>query len=160
MKGIDFNDRHTIYLPNITIADSKVVNGMVTVTETSRDGLKQSVERFGQYIAREQHYDFPMGIPEREQWKACLFLTNYFSGLGKRQPCGAAFFEFVTKDQCDEAGYSDRWWLMWVWLHPYERSKGLLQEAWKHFKAAFGDFHIQRPLSKSMERFLQKQETQ
>jgi len=160
MKGVDFNDRHTIYLPSVTIADSKIVNGIVPVTASSRLGLKEVVERFGYYLKRENHYDFPPYEADDdgdEKYKAYLFLTNYSPGVGKSQPCGAAFFEWVTQDKCDEPGYFSRWWLMWVWIHPYERGSGELQRAWTHFKEEFGDFHVQPPLSKAMERFLEKQ---
>src|SRR6266566_3868210 len=155
MKGVDFRNRYTIHLPRVAIADSKILaNGMVPVTKASSQGLKDVIDLFGSYISREQHYDFPLGVPDEDKWKAYVFLTRRGNiGGNMQQPSGAAVFVWVPKAECrkpEDAFYFDRWWLMWAWLHPYERGKGVLSRAWQHFREEFGDFHLQPPVSKAM----------
>jgi hypothetical protein len=48
----------------------------------------------------------------------------------------------------------DRWVMLWIWLHPFVRRKGLLRQAWPFFRSRFGDFAIQAPLSDPMSAFL------
>jgi hypothetical protein len=51
-------------------------------------------------------------------------------------------------------GYS----LDFVWLHPYQRAKGMLEKAWPYFQKRFEQqFFVQDPLSKGIARFLRKQ---
>jgi hypothetical protein len=47
--------------------------------------------------------------------------------------------------------------LQWVWLHPYFRRRGLLRDAWPGFRAEFGDFQCEPPLSDAMRAFLATQ---
>jgi hypothetical protein len=47
--------------------------------------------------------------------------------------------------------------LDWIWLHPYFRRRGLLRAAWPGFRAEFGDFHCEPPLSDAMRAFLATQ---
>src|SRR5262249_35371744 len=44
----------------------------------------------------------------------------------------------------------------WFWLHPFIRRCGVLSSLWGGFRELYGDFVCERPLSKSMENFLQK----
>ena len=48
------------------------------------------------------------------------------------------------------------WALAWVWLHPFARRKGLLQDAWPAFVAEYGDFAVEPPLSQPMVQFMEK----
>jgi len=48
------------------------------------------------------------------------------------------------------------WRLRWVWIHPFMRRQGLLNEAWPWFRLKHGDFIVDRPLSAAMEAFLRK----
>lgn len=149
--GIDFNDRLTIHCPMLHTI-KRWPNDLVPVDGKSRQSLKAFLDRFGKYIFRENHYDFPLGAPDGDRWKGYLFLGNYMSG-STRQPVGAVVFEYVTG--CKDL--SDRWWLMWAWIHPYARQQGLLTKHWPAFCQEFGNFLPHGPFSKGMESFLRKQ---
>lgn len=47
--------------------------------------------------------------------------------------------------------------MQWLWLHPYARSKGIMSALWPSFLEKFGDFNVERPLSKAMKAFVDKQ---
>jgi hypothetical protein len=44
--------------------------------------------------------------------------------------------------------------LSWIWLHPYIRRHGCLEQAWPYFVERFGDFIVETPLSTAMHQFL------
>jgi hypothetical protein len=44
--------------------------------------------------------------------------------------------------------------LAWVWLHPYCRAQGVLSGLWPRFRALYGDFMCEPPLSSAMRMFL------
>lgn len=46
--------------------------------------------------------------------------------------------------------------LDFVWLHPYARQRGIMKKAWEKFNSKFGDFDLEKPISSSMMRFLDK----
>jgi len=151
VKGVD--DRHTIYLP---LVPAPWWSGdLLPVDAKSPRRRIEAINRFGRYIQREQNYDFPMGVPEGDvKWKAYLFVGNVMSASAV-QPVGVAVFEHQPPDGTQ---WGDRWWLMWVWIHPFERGRGFLSRSWGFFREEFGDFHIQRPISKAMKSFLSKQQ--
>ena len=62
-----------------------------------------------------------------------------------------------TSPEADE-WESAHWGLAWVWFHPYERRRRHLSRAWPYFRARFGDFEVERPLSLAMAAFLRKHE--
>lgn len=48
------------------------------------------------------------------------------------------------------------WCLDWVWICPKERRKGHLSKRWPKFKARYGDFSVEKPISDEMQSFLRK----
>ncbi|MEX3625392.1 hypothetical protein [Viridibacillus arvi] len=44
----------------------------------------------------------------------------------------------------------------WVWIHPFERNKGILKREWENLTKLFPNFVVQGPLSNSMDNFLAK----
>lgn len=50
----------------------------------------------------------------------------------------------------------DRWKMDWIWLCPSGRRKGFLGRAWPLFKARFGDFALEQPVSPAMQAFVAK----
>ncbi|MCD9026782.1 hypothetical protein LDO26_00945 [Luteimonas sp. BDR2-5] len=51
-----------------------------------------------------------------------------------------------------------QWWgLQWIWLSPKHRRNGHLGRQWERFKARFGRFEVESPLSEAMAGFLAKQ---
>ena len=49
-----------------------------------------------------------------------------------------------------------KWKLCWIWIHPFFRNRGYLTRAWTTFDNEFGKFEVEKPLSYSMDKFLQK----
>ena len=62
---------------------------------------------------------------------------------------------FVPPD--DHEG-EDSWELAWVWIHPYERRRGRLDNAWPYFLERFGLFSVGTPWSVGMKEFLKTHE--
>lgn len=48
------------------------------------------------------------------------------------------------------------WEVDWIWLHPFERGKGFLDQNWKYLISDFDLVFPSHPVSKSMLRFLEK----
>ena len=48
------------------------------------------------------------------------------------------------------------WRFQWVWFHPDERRKGLLQAAWPFFRSMFGFFIPDDPVSPGLVSFMEK----
>jgi hypothetical protein len=165
----DLQDRFTIELPVISVDESDIHLGMIPVTHKSGVRLREVIHRFARYIQRENGYDFPpytVYEPLSAKDKAYLLLGNSPHGFGKEQPVGVVVFErkSILSDYDHSPLAADRWWLLWTWVHPYWRGEhapaeiGALQRAWPDLKQEFGDFWVQRPLSKAMKKFLEKQE--
>ncbi|HTU33969.1 MAG TPA: hypothetical protein VMF66_09220 [Candidatus Acidoferrum sp.] len=108
-------------------------------------------DRFGYYLFREQHYDFPLAWDEKDHpgIKAYFVLNDYLD-FASVLPIGIAVFHKLPAPLA--------WQLAWVWIHPFERGHGWLSRAWPAFKAEFGDFTVQRPVSAAMKAFLAKQD--
>jgi hypothetical protein len=113
--------------------------------------------RFGTYLFREQHYDFPLrwdsDEDKEEETRAYFLLLEDAWDWTSVLPIGTAVF---TKQPYINVS-PDEWWLMWVWIHPFERGRGVLSQVWPMLKKEFGDFKIQRPISFGMKAFLEKQ---
>lgn len=50
------------------------------------------------------------------------------------------------------------WGLQWVWVAPKARRSGVLSSRWPMFRARFGDFHVEGPVSEGMRLFLAKRD--
>jgi hypothetical protein len=158
-RGIDLEDFYSISLP--TVKSSKATDeGLLAVTPASSAQRIDLVERFGTYIKRELKYDFPPDIDDGDGAKVKGY---FFLGDGwyppNLQPVGVVVFKYVNANRVrpehvEQIG--NRWWLEWIWLHPYERRKGLLSRHWPAFVEEFGNFYVAPPLSHSMKQFLEK----
>jgi hypothetical protein len=120
------------------------------------------VERLGIYMKREECYDTPVYDAEEEALHragdvAYLWTSYQHAGWGKDQPLlpaiGACCFRWRKW-----ADAPPGWALAWVWFHPYERRRGHLTRAWPYFRARFGDFIAEPPLSPAMQAFMLKQQ--
>ncbi|WP_169041869.1 MULTISPECIES: GNAT family N-acetyltransferase [Sphingomonadaceae] len=60
---------------------------------------------------------------------------------------------FRWRDPEDRPGF---WGLQWVWVSPKHRRSGVLSRRWSVFRARFGDFWVESPVSEEMQAFLAK----
>lgn len=109
--------------------------------------LRRAAEQFALYLKRQFRYDFlqysaknPCGV---------VFLWSEGETDSLRKAVGAA--HFVSRTHSSGVAV---WWLSWVWFHPFVRRKGYLKDIWPYFRARFGRFGVDAPLSKEMEAFL------
>ena len=82
-----------------------------------------------------------------EEIQAFTFTDTYFDkkkGVYREWLIGSAcFYRYKYGMQLD-----------FCWLHPFWRNKGLLRDSWPQFIERFGNFYLSRPISKSMQGFL------
>lgn len=128
---------------------------LLTVTIRSPLSHRRAVWRLARYFRREFRFDFEQygyeGRDDDFDHRAYLWLADRYSHASV---IGACCFRW--RDEYKDL--SPRWGLQWIWFHPYERRKGHLTEAWPYFRARFGDFCPEPPLSAAMRSFLFKME--
>ncbi len=105
-------------------------------------GNRNLVSRFGRYLSREMHYDFPIAMPTGADDRAFVWVGNEYD----MDAIGACAFQFI-------AGAPT---LTWVWFHPFERNQGHLTRAWRYFRGRYAGFEIEHPLSEAMAGFLRR----
>jgi len=129
------------------------------VTSRSPVTERRSVEAIAVYFKREFGYDFVQfssgsgRFRESEDVRAFVWsdIGKHRMGIEDRWVTGATCFRW--REYLDApSGYA----MQWIWLHPYVRHQGLLTSAWPFFRARFGDFVCEPPLSDAMSRFLEK----
>lgn len=52
-----------------------------------------------------------------------------------------------------------RWWMDWIWIHPYDRGRGLINKAMDDLEATHGDLGITGPYSPAMSAIIQRRGT-
>ncbi|CAN5630800.1 hypothetical protein BH10PSE6_BH10PSE6_08080 [soil metagenome] len=97
---------------------------------------------------REFHYDFvqwdaPPGDHDPDA-HGFLFIDDAMAIVG------ACAFRLRTVDD------QKHWGLQWVWICPGARRAGVLEKRWAPFKARFGKFVVEGPVSSAMKAFLAK----
>ncbi len=145
---------NTIILPKTT---KFIHEGYVTCK--SPKYVKNMVYKIAKFFRREFQYDFTQfHLDEKAMdYKAYLF-TDYkayhsISGETGIEVIGACCFRYGKR----YADVSERWFLQWIWLHPYFRNTGRLKEIWSKFINDFGNnFLPEPPLSHAMQGFLSK----
>ncbi|MBR9882568.1 MAG: hypothetical protein GYB21_02470 [Oceanospirillales bacterium] len=148
---------------SLKLADEK---SPLLITDESPYAYRKFVEFFATCFRREFHYDFvpfsaseTLGARGFFPYQAYLFHENaldivkYIDDPPKNRCVGACCFRWVNWVDAPAS-----WSLQWVWFHPYFRQKGFLSSVWSQFREKYGDFHIDRPLSHSMEKFLERAE--
>ena len=125
-------------------------HSVAILTDRSPLILRRAAEEFARYLKRQFHYDFlqysannPCGV---------VFLWSDGQRDSLRRAVGAAHFVSRERSSGDAV-----WWLSWVWFHPFARRRGYLKDIWPYFRARFGRFCVDAPLSKEMEAFLATQ---
>jgi hypothetical protein len=122
---------------------------------------RMAAEKLAYYFRREFRYDFPPykasesknGAVDCFHDRVLLFhkpdlaasiqgLTYFFGAVGVRW--------MVWED------FPACWCLGWAWLHPYERRRGHLTNAWPYILKMFPNPSLSYPVSAAMEAFLKK----
>jgi hypothetical protein len=126
---------------------------LLPVSPRSPLRLRRAVETIAQFFRREFHYDFcQYDATERPDPRDAVFLwLETCNDPGGARALGAACFRW-RQWQDAPPGLA----LAFCWLHPHYRGKGVLAASWPLFRERLGDFVVERPLSKAMQRFLLK----
>jgi len=127
------------------------------VTYGSPKKIREAVRKIAVYFRREGGYDFTQyDVEDKTKHETYVFHRPTVS----RRSCqwGSEIFGAVCfRWRDDWEDVSSRWCLQWVWLHPYFRHKGYLQEVWPQFLERYGrDFFPETPYSGAMIGFLRK----
>jgi hypothetical protein len=128
------------------------------ITDGSPRRVRQAVEKLARFFRQEFGYDFlQYSADERDpNGRAYLWVghvSDYFVKTGRGRRGGG---QVAAYGACCFRKRTSGWALAWVWFHPYERSRGHLSAMWPDFRAKYGDFYVEQPLSRSMRSFLSK----
>ncbi|MEU2873479.1 hypothetical protein ABZ769_30480 [Streptomyces olivoreticuli] len=122
------------------------------VTIPAEDDLKlrKVVEVFGRYFKSELRFDFPPFSAKPSQ----LDIEQSVEGvLFNSRKLNATFPVAVGAGGMRLQG-GERW-LDWIWIHPFERGTGLMNQAWSDLEAIYGaEFKVAPPISPAMAGFL------
>jgi hypothetical protein len=124
-----------------------------TVTQRSPLPLRRAAEVMAYYFKREFRYDVPQYDADAH-WKekgprVYLWGDDVYDHL----IFGAACFHWM-----EWSNHPPAWSFSWVWFHPFRRRQGLLSKVWPYFRARYGTFWLERPLSPAMEAFVARHE--
>ena len=133
------------------------------VTPSSPRRIREFVETLGKRFRRELDFDFvPFEASETPKSQGYVPYEVYlfhevasdlfeFDKPVKHHCIGACGFRWAEWSNAPAC-----WSLQWAWFHPYFRGRGHLSKAWPSFIQKYGNFHVQRPVSAAMEKFLEK----
>jgi hypothetical protein len=130
------------------------------VTPLSCPVLRRAVECIAYYFRRELGYDFLQycSLEMKDDghraylWADPGTLNDEF----KMTVIGACCFRWRKWRDAPPDFPSESYGLQWIWLHPYQRRKGVLANSWPYFLARFDPFVPEGPHSPAMEAFLRK----
>ena len=114
---------------------------LVPVTSSAH---RQAAEYFGKQFRRELGYTLEPYEATDAESETVLILSRFQASFSLA--AGAAGLSRTD----------DGWLLTWVWLHPHERGRGLLDQAWDELEERYGDFAIEAPYSGAMRRFFDR----
>lgn len=146
--------RKDYYKPNVFRDDpweSFYVNGhsVIKVTDRSPQELRRAVYTFATYFKREFNYDFIQYAMKDSGSDAYLFINRDDDPNGNREAIGSACFRLrITRH--DREILKPRWWLDWVWFHPYFRSKGNFSKFIPIIEKNHPECILEPPLSRIM----------
>ncbi|WP_035841581.1 hypothetical protein [Kitasatospora azatica] len=107
--------------------------------------LREAVDVIGQQFRRETNNDVAPFSTERSDVEGVLFVSRRFHATF---PIAAGAAGFAMEDGV--------WWMDWIWIHPYERGRGLMDVVWIDLEHRYGQFHIDGPYSRAMSAFLRR----
>jgi hypothetical protein len=120
-------------------------------------GLWAAVKVLGTHIKREAHYDFPLydsSYFTSDPKRAGYLWLNKTPCCGKYEAMGGVMFHRGYYSNLPET-----WVLMWVWIHPIHRNRGVLTNSWGHFMRKHAPLFIQPPVSDGLKRFLSRRKS-
>ena len=146
--------RKDYYKPNVFRDDpwgSFYVNGhsVIKVTDSSPKELRRAVYTFATYFRREFNYDFIQYGMNNYGSDAYLFINRDDDLNGNQEAIGSACFR-LRKTRHDDDILKPRWWLDWVWFHPYFRSKGNFSKFIPIIEKNHPECILEPPLSRTM----------
>ena len=149
-------DKYTISLP--VFDNCLSATGLRKVTYGSDEAEKAALEQFARYFKNEMHYDSIQYEAERHGSKT----IGYLFTTSAMDICTEEHSEMPTRcvGGCVFRDVNGNWVLCWVWIHPFFRKTGVLSRQWQTLNDELGSFSIEKPLSASMDKFLQKQSSQ
>ena len=101
---------------------------------------------------REFEYDFIAWDKSGKDAGAHGFLFNDDTGtFGHGSIAGACAIHWT-----EFADAPAQWSMIWVWIAPKARRRGILSRRWPFLKKRFGNFHLSKPLSDPMAKFVNK----
>ena len=132
---------------------------LIEVTSKSPKRYRQAVENIARFFQQEFGYDGLQYCAESDDGLAFLFID--YSGMNVTdndkwdlQTIGTICLRCRTY----RGEKVPIWTLDWVWLHPFKRNQNELSHYFDKFIKDLGYFYVTPPLSKSMIRFLEKEE--
>jgi len=150
-------ERYKIILPKFKLPYLQVPNIYKNLLEVENIHTKQvrlALYKIACFFQREFRYDFiqySMNDDDRESLRSFMF---FFPGYYEEKDIAFGGCCFRYRDKWTDV--HPHWALQWIWLHPFERSKGHLQEVWDMFVKEFGNFYVEPPLSRAMKFFLRR----
>lgn len=129
------------------------------VTPESSLLQRRLVEDFAKSFKNEMNYDFIQFESDETRDKSWFVNYEAFLFLAEYNPDKINCFGGCCFRWRDFKDSKSKWSLDWIWLEPDYRRQGHLQKAWSTFNMLYGDFHIAKPLSNDMEKFLDKKLT-
>jgi hypothetical protein len=118
--------------------------GLGLVLPASPIGLRRAVQTLAEYARHELHYDSTgyhaqAPDPNAEAW---LWVIDAWDDTPR-----AVGFCVVLEE------HPGAWALTWAWLHPFERRRRHLSNAWPFLQSRYAAFSVDRP-SGAMQAFL------
>lgn len=136
--------RYDIILPRF----DDVYHAVARVDAKSTLRFRRAVARIARYFQREGGFDFiGYGVDGHETDPTCVA----FLWVDDFVAVGACCFRW--REWADAPPGPT---MTWAWLHPYVRRQGWMTEEWPRFRAEFGAFYVEHPLSPAMASFLAK----
>lgn len=141
--------------PKSIMTEDDLPYGLCSVAFNESIAIRRAVYHFAVMFKREFKYDMVQYSIEREKPNdddvTKPYIFGHYDGEGKINAFGACCFRHRVDYYQD---VHDHWGLQWIWIHPFMRSQGVLTDFWPYFEDKFGDFMIERPVSRSMKGFL------
>jgi hypothetical protein len=128
----------------------------------------KALEEMAYYFKREQRFEFPTYsanerfCPEFQCDRVLVFyktqiLDHKTTPRSPKDFTNAyTFFGAIGVRWQQYTDAPATWSVPWVWLHPYERRKGHLTNAWPCLLKMFPNPSVEQPISPAMTAFLQK----
>jgi hypothetical protein len=144
----------------IGTVSAKACGLSAVVTPASTPVLRRAVECIAYYFRREFSYDLVQYCSlemEDDGHRAYLWTDPMTLDEDDREVVfGACCFRWRQWRDPPPDFPAESYGMQWIWMHPYQRRKGVLSRAWPYFLARFHPFVPEGPHSPGMEAFLRK----